>query len=258
MTLKVDDLLQQGRYRIRKQLGQGGMGTVYLAEDRNLAGRFVALKENIDTALAVQAQFQHEAIILSSLTHTGLPRVTDHFIEPSGRQYLVMDYIQGEDLREISLKRGGPLPEAEVLAWLDQVLNALEYMHNWQDIESGQPSAIVHRDIKPANIKRMPNGRIVLVDFGLAKYQTETGTLDGARGISPGYSPLEQYSGGTDTRSDIYALGATLYTLLTGVKPPDAPARAAGTALPAPTKLNPEFSRRTEHVSVGAMAIHCM
>ena len=98
MTLKVDDLLQQGRYRIRKQLGQGGMGTVYLAEDRNLAGRFVALKENIDTALATQEQFQHEAVILSSLTHPGLPRVTDHFIEPSGRQYLVMDYIQGEEM----------------------------------------------------------------------------------------------------------------------------------------------------------------
>lgn len=251
--LEIGQELQQGRYRIKARLRQGGMGTVYLATDRNLADRQVAIKENTETSPATQRQFQYEAVLLARLSHPNLPRVTDHFIEPTGRQYLVMDYIGGDDLQQIMLQQNGPLLESEVLGWLVQVMDALAYMHDWRDVDTGQPSPIIHRDIKPANIKRAPDERIVLVDFGLAKEHAGEGTLAGARAYTPGYSPLEQYTGGTDERSDIYALGATLYMLLTGVRPPDAPAIAGGTPLVPPRKLNPALRRHTERVILRAM-----
>lgn len=256
MTLEIGHQLQQGRYHIRALLGRGGMGTVYLATDRNLSGRQVAIKENADTAPATQAQFQHEAILLSRLTHPNLPRVTDHFIEPSGRQYLVMDYVEGDDLRTLLHLNHGPLAEPAVLTWLDQVFDALTYMHNWIDPLTRKPTPIIHRDIKPGNIKQTPNGRIVLVDFGVAKIdETSEGTILGAKAVTPGYSPLEQYTGGTDARSDIYALGATLYTLLTGQRPPNAMDRVAGTALKPPRKCNPEVSPAMERAIVQALSL---
>lgn len=256
MTLKIDQRLQQGRYRIRDRLGQGGMGTVYLAEDLNLSGRLVAIKENTDASPETQAQFKREAVMLASLNHANLPRVTDHFIEPSGRQYLVMDYIQGDDLRQVLQNQHAPLPEEVALAWLGQVMDALEYMHTWIDPLAGRPSPIIHRDIKPSNIKRTPDGRIVLVDFGLARFIDGGVTFSGARSVTPGYSPLEQYMGGTDIRSDIYALAATLYSMVTLQKPPEAPAIAAGTTpLPLPRKLNPKLSRNVERVILRAMQI---
>ncbi len=256
MTLEIGHQLQQGRYQIRALLGRGGMGTVYLAADRNLSDRQVAIKENVDTAPAVQEQFQYEALLLSRLTHANLPRVTDHFIEPSGRQYLVMDYVEGDDLRALLLTQHGPLPEAVVLPWIEQVLDALAYMHNWIDPTTRKPTPIIHRDIRPGNIKRTPNGRIVLVDFGVAKIdETTEGTVVGAKAITPGYSPLEQYTGGTDARSDIYALGATLYMLLTGQRPPDATALAAGTPLPPLRQFNRQLSRATERMILRALAL---
>jgi serine/threonine protein kinase len=255
MTLKIDQRLQQGRYRIRDRLGQGGMGTVYLAEDLNLSARLVAIKENTDTSPEAQIQFQREAVLLASLTHPNLPRVTDHFIEPSGRQYLVMDYVQGDDLRDLLQEQGGPLPESVVLGWIDQVMSALEYMHNWVDPHTRKPNPMIHRDIKPGNIKRTLNGRVVLVDFGLAKFAEGSVTIQGARAVTPGYSPIEQYTGGTSIRSDIYGLGATLYALVTGQKPPEAPAIAAGTTLPSPRKVNPNITRTTERVILRAMQI---
>jgi serine/threonine protein kinase len=251
--VEVGQYLQMGRYRIVERLNQGGMGTVYLATDRNLAERWVALKENSDPSAQTQAQFLREAVILARLSHPNLPRVTDHFIETNGHQYLVMDYIGGDDLRQIVQKRGGPLPEAEALAILEQVMAALAYMHNWVDSDTGLPSPIIHRDIKPSNIKRTADGRVVLVDFGLAKYQTGPETQIGARAFTPGYSPVEQYTGGTDVRSDLYALGATLYFLVTGERPPDSPARANGAPLPAPRQRNPRLSRNTERVLLRAL-----
>src|SRR5690242_10709672 len=122
--LESGQYLQQGRYRIKERLNQGGMGTVYLATDRNLSDRLVAIKENSDSSAEAQEQFQYEAVILARLTHPNLPRVTDHFVEPSGRQYLVMDYVGGDDLRQILNKHGGPLPEADVLTWTAQVMDA--------------------------------------------------------------------------------------------------------------------------------------
>lgn len=254
MTLDNGYQLQQGRYTIQEVLGEGGMGTVYLATDRNLPGRLVAIKENADASHSAQEQFQQEAVMLARLTHPNLPRVTDHFVESSGRQYLVMDYVEGDDLREVLRQQGGPLPEPLVLAWIEQVINALEHMHNWIDPATRRPSPIIHRDIKPGNIKRTPNGRIVLVDFGLAKYESDDEpTIAGARAFSPGYSPVEQYGGGTNIRSDIYALGATLYHLLTGQRPPDSSVLAGGAPLTPPRQLNPQISRNTERVVLRAM-----
>jgi serine/threonine-protein kinase len=245
--------LLHNHYVIQRQLGQGGMAVVYQAEDQTLPGRFVAVKENFDRSQDAQDQFRREAMILARLRHPNLPQVTDHFVEPSGRQYLVMDYVEGDDLDDI-LSRRGPLPEAEVLPWMDQVLDALAYMHGWVDPVSGQPMPVVHRDIKPANIKLTPSGRVMLVDFGIAKYQTGTLTATGARAASPGFSPWEQYTGRTDTRSDVYSVGATMYNLLTNVVPPEAPDIAAGTPLVAPRSLNPAISVYAEQAILKAMA----
>jgi len=243
------------RYRILRLLGQGGMGAVYLAEDENLPGRQVAVKENLDLAQNARDQFKREATILARLKHPHLPQVTDHFVLPSGAQYLVMDYVAGEDLDQV-LARRGPLPAAEALSWMTQVFDAVEYMHTWVDPTTGQALPVIHRDIKPGNIKLTPQGQIVLVDFGIAKYQTGGGTLTGARAASPGFSPVEQYTGGTDVRSDVYALGATLYCLLTGQTPPEAPELAAGRIqLARPRTLAPGLNARTEAAILQAMQL---
>jgi hypothetical protein len=254
ISLLASGTILHNRYRIIRLLGQGGMGAVYLAEDQSLPGRLVAVKENFDPSRSAQEQFKREAVMLARLKHPNLPQVTDHFIEPSGRQYLVMDYVEGEDLDQILAQRG-PLPEAEVLGWMEQVFDALEYMHRWVDTASGKPTPIIHRDIKPGNIKRTPEGRIMLVDFGIAKYQTGAGTETGARAASPGFSPVEQYTGGTDACSDVYALGATLYCLLTGQVPPESPRIAAGMPLTPPRALNPRISPNTEQAILQAMQI---
>ena len=256
MSLEPGHQLQQGRYTIKERLNQGGMGTIYLAEDRNLTGREVAIKENLDTAATTQQQFQHEAIMLSRLTHPNLPRVTDHFVEESGAQYLVMDFVPGDDLHALLRSGSDPFPEQQVLEWLDQVMDALSYMHSWIDPITRKPTPIIHRDIKPGNIKLTPNGRVVLVDFGIAKYEEPAeGTMLGAKGRTPGYSPLEQYTGRTTVRSDIYALGATYYALLTHQRPPDSTAIAAGTPLRPLRYYNAQISRTTERVVMRAMAL---
>ena len=229
--------LREGRYHLRRKLGQGGMGSVYLAEDALLPGRLVAVKENTDAGADAQAQFRREALLLARLRHPNLPQVTDYFIEADGRQYLVMDYVPGENLAEMLQQRQGPFPTPDALAIVEQVMQALAYMHTWRDPDSGQVRPIIHRDIKPANIKRTPEGRVFLVDFGIAKVESGgmTGTAVSAKALTPGYAPLEQYGGGTDARSDIYSLGATLYALLTGKAPPSATDMAmASTKQPTP------------------------
>lgn len=203
------------RYRIVRLLGQGGFGAVYRAWDLNL-NIPVALKENTETSPEAARQFAREANILAGLRHPNLPKVTDYFVLPSQGQYLVMEYIEGEDLIEKLEKNGGPLPESEVLAIADQMLSALAYLHT-------QDPPIIHRDIKPQNIRITTTGQAILVDFGIAKLSDGSKkTTVGARAVTPGYSPHEQYGQGTtDQRTDIYALGATLYTLLTCQVPPE-------------------------------------
>ncbi len=214
----------QGRYQIIEPIARGGMGAVYLAEDQRLPGRVVAIKENLAANAGSRHQFEREAVILARLRHPNLPQVTDFFVEGDGKQYLVMEYVPGENLQQILTRLHGPLPTDQALAIIQEVMAALAFLHAWRDPKTGQLRPVIHRDIKPANIKRTPEGRIVLVDFGIAKVDssTMTGTAVSAKALTPGYAPLEQYSGGTDARSDIYALGATLYALLTGKAPPTA------------------------------------
>ena len=214
MALSPGNVLHN-RYRIARLLGQGGMGAVYQAVDVTF-NTAVAIKENLETSPQGQKQFAREAALLHKLRHPNLPRVTDFFAVPGQGQYLVIDYVEGEDLGQI-LARRGRVPEAKALAWINQVLDALEYLH-------AQNPPIIHRDVKPANIKITPGGQVYLVDFGIAKlYDAARMTSTGARGMTPGFAPPEQYGQArTDARSDLYAVGATLYTLLTGGAPPDA------------------------------------
>lgn len=244
MPLNTGQILQN-RYRIVKLIGHGGFGAVYRAWDMNL-NQPCAVKENLDVSAEAQKQFSQEMGLLRRLHHNSLPRIYDYFFLPGAGQYMVMDFIEGEDLQTM-LARRGRLPEAEVIPWITQICDALSYMHS-------QKPAIIHRDIKPANIIVTPEGRAMLVDFGISKvHDPQLKTTMGARAVTPGFSPLEQYGqGGTDSRSDIYALGATLYALLTGQEPPESIALVNGSAsLTPPRQLNPAVSA---HV---ARAIEC-
>lgn len=246
MTLEQGTLLN-GRYRIVDILGQGGMGSVYRALDENL-GVEVAVKENLFTTDEYSRQFRLEAVILASLRHQNLPRVTDHFVMEGYGQYLVMDYIEGEDLRQ-RMERMDTIPEEDAILIGAAVCDALSYLH------SRRPP-VLHRDIKPGNIKITPDGRVYLVDFGLAKLiQGSQTTTTGARAMTPGYSPPEQYgTARTDPRSDIYSLGATLYAALTGHIPEDGLARVMDNVELTPIrKHNPKVSRRLAAVIEKAM-----
>ena len=246
-------ILQQ-RYRIRQPLGKGGMGAVYLAEDLRLGSRLVAIKENLNDQPDAQSQFKREALVLSRLHHPNLPQVNDYFIEADGRQYLVMEYVTGENLQHL-VKEQGAFPAEQALAITEQVMQALHYLHTWRDPESDQLRPIIHRDVKPANIKRRPNGHVALVDFGLAKVGTGSSTAVSARAMTPGYAPIEQYGGGTDARSDIYSLGATLFSLLTGHTPPSATDMAAGRKPPAVQLLDKSLPVRCAKVIEKAMQV---
>lgn len=213
----------QNRYLIVQPIGKGGMGEVYLAIDQRL-GSAVALKRtffNEDEALG--NAFEREARILARLRHPVLPKVIDHFIE-NNDQFLVMEHISGDDLAKRLESAGKPFPLSWVMFWADQMLDALNYLH------SHEPP-IVHRDIKPQNLKLTDDNHIVLLDFGLSK-DFETGksnSLNSASvaGYSPHFASMEQIRGtGTDARSDLYSLSATLYQLLTNQAPSDALTRA--------------------------------
>jgi serine/threonine protein kinase len=232
--LAPETILQQ-RYRILRQLGQGGMGAVYEAVDQRL-DTTVALKETFFIEEKLRRQFEREARLLARLHHPALPRVSDHFAEAEGA-FLVMQFIAGDDLAEMITRRRGPFPVEQVLLWADQLLDALDYLHT-------QDPQIIHRDIKPQNLKLSSRGQIILLDFGLAKGQlgdvSRVTTSASIFGYTPNYAPLEQVQGlGTDPRSDIYALAATLYHLLTGVKPADALTRAAAIVNGQPDPLQP-------------------
>jgi len=255
------------RYRITGLIGQGGMGAVYVADDLRLEGRKTAIKEvraelvgPVDEPLREQAraQFHREASILARLDHPNLPKVSDYFCQ-NGRDYLVMDFVPGPDLLQLveeARVAGRFLDEAQVLQWASQIVEALRYLHN-------QRPPILHRDIKPSNIKLTPEGRIKLVDFGLVKVlisdDSRTLTVLQGRG-TVAYTPIEQYGGDTghtDVRSDIYALGATLYHLLTGHPPADAKQRFLDPkALVPPRQLNPAISPHVERAVLWAMEMH--
>ena len=218
--------LLQNRYLIVHLIGKGGMGEVYLAVDQRL-GSAIALKRTLhgDDAALGEA-FEREARTLARLRHPALPKVSDHFIE-NENQFLIMDHISGDDLAKRLTATQKPFPLSWVLFWADQLLDALAYLHTHEP-------PIIHRDIKPQNLKLTDDNNIVLLDFGLSKNstaQTITGGSGGSTGsvvgYTPHYAPMEQIRGtGTNPRSDIYSLSATLYQLMTNVVPPDALSRA--------------------------------
>jgi len=248
MTLERGALLHK-RYRIVEILGQGGMGSVYRAVDENL-GVDCAVKENLFTTDEYARQFRLEAVILANLRHPNLPRVTDHFVIGDQGQYLVMDYIEGEDLRQ-RMERVGNITEDEAVLLGASMCDALTYLHT-------RKPPILHRDIKPGNVKITSEGHIFLVDFGLAKVlHGNQATTTGARAMTPGYSPPEQYgTARTDPRTDVYSLGATLYASLTGIIPEDGLARAMdNTQLTPLRKRNSKISRRLAAAIEKAMGI---
>jgi eukaryotic-like serine/threonine-protein kinase len=256
MELPTGHILHD-RFRIVRLLGTGGMGAVYYAHDPVL-NRYVAIKQLQPTpataeraAEQLRKQFLREAQILAALHHPNLPRVTDYFID-NDQPYLVMDYIEGQSLLEMLLSNRQGFPEDLVLEWSDQLLSALEYIH---------ANNVIHRDIKPANIRRTPDGRIFLVDFGLVKSYSpdDPRTMTMFHGIgTPEYAPPEQYdpSVHTDQRSDIYALGATLYHLLTGQAPISVTRRTSEpSAFRLPRQAKADISPEVEQVILRAMEI---
>jgi predicted Ser/Thr protein kinase len=205
----------QSRYRVERLLGGGGMGMVYLARDQRLANRSCAIKEMvdhfIDQAQRIEANeyFAREADTLAQLKHQAIPAITDRF-DDQNRHYLVMEYVEGRNLEEEMASRGDVLPEGLVIDVARQLCDVLAYLH-----EHDPP--IIYRDMKPSNVMLTPRGRVVLIDFGIARLfkASSKGTMIGTLG----FAPPEQYQGNVDPRSDIYSLGATLHYVLTGRDP---------------------------------------
>ena len=263
LPLKSGEVLRS-RYVIKRTIGQGGMGSIYLAEDLRLKGRVCALKEvehdrTLGKSLRKQAQdqFKQEATVLARLDHPNLPKVSD-FFSIGDRDYLVMDYVPGDDLRTLMLKakhKEKYLKENEVRRWANQLADALIYLHS-------QDPPILHRDIKPSNLKLTPSGLLKLVDFGLVKILAPgemTVTIIQGQGTAL-YTPLEQYGGDsahTDIRSDIYSFGATLYHLLTNTPPSDARERFIHPrAMKSPRSINAAVSPQMERAILWAMNLH--
>ncbi|HEX8735970.1 MAG TPA: serine/threonine-protein kinase [Pyrinomonadaceae bacterium] len=278
LPLPVGTVLQ-GRYRIVRQLGHGGFGAVYEAVDDEIDLSF-ALKETFYAADAELRQaFKREARILASLSHEAFPRVSHYFTEGDGC-FLVMELVHGDDLDKLLAERDEPFEQEQVLAWADQILDALEDLH---------AAGIVHRDIKPSNLKLTPKGKIKLLDFGIAKGTLEGDTtllttIGSLAAATLQYAPLEQVlraspqhqmmlsvvssdkvweimQRGTDATSDLYSLGATLYQLLTKHLPADAPTRALASwsgqqdRLIAPHEFKANVSKEISEVLLKAMSL---
>jgi len=225
----------QQRYRVERLIGQGGFGAVYEAVDLRL-NRRIALKQLLRAGERLSRQFEREAQLLANLDHPSLPDVHDHFSTPDG-QFLVMQYVPGDDLGTLLLEHDEPFPVDQVLGWAAGLLNVLHYLHTRQP-------PIVHRDIKPQNLKLQHDGTIMLLDFGLAKgFAGESPPSTAERSLlayTKGYAPPEQVEGlGTDERSDLYGLGATLYSLLTNAAPVEAQTRLLAVARGRPDPLRP-------------------
>lgn len=237
--------LLQNRFLIEDRIGEGGMGAVYLAVDQKFGSR-VAVKETFFADAGLADAFEREARLLNGLRHPLFPHVSDHFSE-NGKNFLIMEYIEGEDLSEI-LKRGEVFSKDDVIRWTFDLLDGLEYLHS-------QDPPIIHRDIKPNNLKLTSRGNVVLLDFGMAK-ETSGSTLGmkSVFGYSRRYSPLEQIEGtGTDVRSDIFSLGATVFHLLTCKPPVDVLARVSAIVAGRPDPL--ELAEVNRRVTPGIAAI---
>lgn len=247
MTLTSGEILID-RYRIEQPLGEGGFGRVYRAYDQHLK-TVCAIKESLEVSPQAEEQFNQEARLLAQLHHPHLPRVYDFFSITGQGHYLVMEYIAGQDIDQLLEQRQAPFPEAQALTWIGQVLSAVNYLHT-------RTPPIIHRDIKPENIKITPDGQAMLVDFGIAKEKGTESTLTHGSPGTPGYAPQEQYvSGGVEPRSDLYAVGATMYRMLTNQKPVESIKRNLGAQLPTPHALNPSLHPATETAILRAMEL---
>jgi serine/threonine protein kinase len=239
---------QVGPYRVLRRIGQGGFGAVYEVEDGRAPGRRYALKVSFDPDAV--AALQREFALLERLRHDHLPRYVDMFTV-EGYGHLVMEFIPGQSLEDVLEARGAALPEAQVLAYAVQLCQVLGDLH-------ANTPPLIHRDIKPANIRITPDGRIVLVDFGLVKRGGEQ-TVQSMRGIGTvQYAPFEQFgNGSTDARSDQYSLAATLYHLASGHEPASVVERISGDAdaLVPPERLNPAISPHVSRALVRGLAI---
>lgn len=254
----TSETIIQSRYQIVRLIGRGGTGAVYEAIDLRLGNR-VALKQTAIPAEQTANLLEREARLLARLRHPALPRVIDHFVDGQ-HQYLVMEFIDGDDLGAMLLQHNNSFGVQRVLKWADQLLAALEYLHR-------QSPPILHRDIKPQNLKLTAEDDIVLLDFGLAKGGAVSRAVHRANesifGYTPHYAPLEQInSAGTESRSDLYSLAATLYHLLTGVQPPDALTRATALLrrlpdpLIAPDALNAAIPVEISRLLMQALALN--
>lgn len=248
--LEVGERLSE-RYKIEGILGQGGMGAVYMATMESLGGKRVAIKEmelqetvDRDAEEAVE-QFRKEATFLAHLDHPNLVKVTDFFSQ-GNKHYLVMDYVEGETLQQAIERRQKPFEWSELKPIARSLVKVLQYLH-------GREPAILFRDLKPANIMVDKQGRMKLIDFGIARTANpgmETSSFLKGTGTN-GFSPIEQYGVGetTDERSDIYAFGATLYYLMTGKLPPNAVTRVSmGRSMEPASKFNPKLPRGMDEV----------
>jgi serine/threonine protein kinase len=263
VPLKSGEVLRN-RYKIKRIIGQGGVGSIYLADDMRLQGRQCALKEvehdrsfGREVSRQAREQFLREATVLARLDHPNLPKVSDYF-SVGDRDYLVMDYVPGKDLRSLMLEAKQAksfLQERDVLDWANQLADALSYMHS-------QEPPILHRDIKPSNLKLTPGKLVKLVDFGLVKILAPgevTVTILQGQGTAL-YTPIEQYggdSGHTDARSDIFSFGATLYHLLSNQPPAESRERFIRPESLIPMRaINPAISPGVEKAIFWAMEIH--
>jgi serine/threonine protein kinase len=252
------------KYTISKVLGQGGFGITYMGADLILS-RPVAIKElfpegcqrkgtivqptgiNPSEFASMKQRFLDEARVLASLNHPGIVKVYD-FFEENNTAYMVMEYLSGKSLAKVLGERGGVLGEQEAVGYILKVCEALEVVHR---------AGYLHRDIKPENIIICDDGRVVLVDFGAAREYVAGKTGRMSVILTPGYAPLEQYAEKARRRAytDIYALGATLYHLLTGLVPVSAPDRATGVELKSVREVNPRVSEGVSEAVMKAMAM---
>ncbi|HEY7850799.1 MAG TPA: serine/threonine-protein kinase [Ktedonobacterales bacterium] len=240
------------RYAIIRKIAQGGQSAVYLAHDSYQNDAERAIKEmsesQIDPAKRTQAinDFIRESRMLQSLNHPTLAHVYDLFIE-EGKYYLVMEFVPGHNLEdELVQYRREALEWQEVTVWGMALADTLSYLHS-------RTPPIIYRDLKPANVMLLPDGNVKLIDFGIARWLHPARMKDTMQLGTDGYAPLEQYSSRSEPRSDIYALGASLYHLLTGRVPEAAPLRMAGHNLRPIRELNPRTPEVVERVILKAL-----